>query len=145
MIKKRRTKKAYSKKTTVPKKKVSAAVKKVRSKIEDHSIYEDSRYKAWRKRIFKRDGYSCQFANCKSKGNYLNAHHIKMKWYFPELMYKARNGITLCEYHHHYVHKRGCEKYEERFLKIAEENGKKGRIIRKKIIKPRSKKKCSRR
>ena len=115
-------------------------LQKIRDSIEDHSIYITSRYKAWRKRIYKRDGYQCQFPGCKCKYNTLNAHHIQMKWYFPELMYKARNGITLCKKHHSYIHRRGSDKYIDKFLEIAKDNGTKGRIIRKKVIKPRKKK-----
>lgn len=114
-------------------------IKKIRTSIEDHSIYYTSRYKAWRKRIYKRDGYQCHFPNCKHKYGSLNAHHIRMKWYFPELMFKALNGITLCKKHHTYIHKRGSDKYVEKFLEIAKTNGTKGRIIRKKVIKPRKK------
>ena len=62
-----------------------------------------------------------------------------MKWYFPELMYKIKNGITLCKRHHNYIHKQGSSKYEDKFQKIVEENTGKGRIIRKKVIKPRKK------
>ena len=119
---------------------------KIRRLIESGKIYLESRYKAWRKRIFKRDGYQCQFSDCKRPYSALNAHHIRMKWYFPELIYKARNGITLCEYHHKYIHRQGSDKYIERFEKITEENGKKGRIIRKKKItkKKKAKKKVRR-
>lgn len=116
----------------------------LRQKIEDGSIYEDRRYAAWRKRIFKRDGYQCQFHNCKYKYGTLNAHHIKMKWYFPELIYKALNGITLCKYHHEYVHKRGSDKYIEKFEEIAKENGKKKRIIRQRKVKKKGSKKGKR-
>ena len=94
-------------------------IKKILKAIEDGTIYKDSRYTSWRKRIFKRDGYKCQFVGCKYKYGTLNAHHIWMKWYNPELIYKARNGITLCTYHHNYVHKKGSDKYIEKFEAIA--------------------------
>lgn len=113
----------------------------IRAKIEDESIYNDRQYKAWRKRIFKRDGYQCQFKACKWKYGKLNAHHIKMKWYYPELIFKARNGITLCEYHHKYVHKKGCENYEDYFHERAAENSKKGRIIRPRKVRKKKKRK----
>lgn len=115
----------------------------IRAQIEDGTIYETSRYKAWRKRIFKRDGYQCQFKGCKWKYGKLNAHHIKMKWYHPELIYKARNGITLCEYHHKYVHKKGSDKYIDYFNDRAAENSKKGRIIRPRKVKKKKKRRSS--
>ena len=115
-------------------------LKQIRDSIEDNSIYNTSRYKAWRKRIYKRDGYQCQFPNCKHKYGSLNAHHIQMKWYHPELMYKARNGITLCKRHHSYVHKRGSDKYIEKFLEIARINGEKGRIIRPRRVRKKRRK-----
>ena len=113
---------------------------KIRDKITSGKIYGDRRYKAWRKRIFKRDGYQCQFPGCKHKMGQLNAHHIKMKFYFPELIFKVLNGITLCKKHHTKVHKEDSDNYIELFQKIAKSNGAKGRIISKRTIKPRKKK-----
>ena len=94
----------------------------IRQKIEDHTIYDERDYKRWRNAVFKRDGHHCQFANCKFPTGRLNAHHIKMKYYFPELIYDIKNGITLCEYHHRYIHRQGSDRYIKRFEKIVREN-----------------------
>lgn len=94
----------------------------IKRKIEDHSIYEEPKYKKWRGQIYKRDGYACQFPNCKWPMGTLAAHHIRMKWYNPELIYKLTNGITLCEYHHKYIHKKDSNNYIELFEEIAQNN-----------------------
>lgn len=53
-----------------------------------------TRYKEWRKAVFKRDDYKCQM--CPKRGGYLQADHIKPWAYFPELRYDVNNGRTLC-------------------------------------------------
>lgn len=51
-------------------------------------------YADWRKRVFKRDNYTCIW--CKQKGGKLNADHI-IPWVLSEdLRYKISNGRTLC-------------------------------------------------
>lgn len=51
-------------------------------------------YNIWRKSIFERDDYTCQ--ECRNRGCYLEAHHIKSWANFPELRYEISNGIVLC-------------------------------------------------
>ena len=110
--------------------------KNIKKMIENKTIYDDPRYKRWRSKIFKRDGYGCQYPGCVHRHGKINAHHIHMKWHYPELIFHIKNGITLCEHHHHYVHKHGLEnELLELFLSISEENTIKKRIIRKKRIK----------
>ena len=63
--------------------------------------YKDPAYAEWRKKIFARDDYKCQFPDCNSnykvKGrNKLNAHHILSWSEYPSLRFEMRNGITLC-------------------------------------------------
>lgn len=47
-----------------------------------------------RRQIFERDDYTC--VSCGSKSKYLNAHHIKPVYKYPELEHTLDNGITLC-------------------------------------------------
>jgi hypothetical protein len=56
----------------------------------------------WRKKIFKRDKYTCQY--CHQIGKELNAHHIKSWMLYPDLRFDLDNGITLCKSCHIYVH-----------------------------------------
>lgn len=61
--------------------------------------YQDPQYKYWRKLIYKRDNFTCQWPGCRSNIK-LNAHHI-YKWAdFPGLRFHPDNGITLCRFHH---------------------------------------------
>jgi 5-methylcytosine-specific restriction endonuclease McrA len=48
----------------------------------------------WRKAVFERDGYPCQF--CGERGKKLNADHIKPFALYPELRFELSNGRTLC-------------------------------------------------
>ena len=94
----------------------------IKKMIEDGSIYAHPKYIKWRKKIYKRDGHACQFPRCKYPQGKLNAHHIHMKWYNPELIFELTNGITLCEYHHKTIHKLGSENYIQLFEDIAIKN-----------------------
>lgn len=72
-------------------------------------------YRAWRKKIFDRDLYTCKKCGAKSKygsGSVeLNAHHI-FNWRDNEcLRYNIDNGITLCNNCHNEFHIR----YGKRF------------------------------
>ena len=60
----------------------------------NHKIRTSLEYKLWREAVFKRDNYTCVW--CKIKG-YLNADHIRMFAYRPELRFELSNGRTLCE------------------------------------------------
>lgn len=64
--------------------------------------YNDPEYKQWRKKIYARDKYCCQWPGCDKKTK-LQAHHI-LKWSsFPGLRYHIDNGITLCKDHHKFI------------------------------------------
>jgi len=72
-------------------------------------------YKEWRKAVYKRDNYMCQF--CGMTG-IINAHHIESYKNNPELRTKVSNGITMCEdCHHNYHHQYGWGNSTEKQLK----------------------------
>lgn len=108
-------------------------IKKIKKQIEDGTIYYELRYRKWRARVYKRDGYRCQMPECKYPMGNLNAHHIYMKWYNPTWIYDIKNGITLCTFHHKECHKIHSDNYIELFEEIALKNCKKP-IISKKIF-----------
>ena len=71
-------------------------------------IRQSEEFFVWRKLVFKRDNYTCQKCNIKSKkGHYvrIEAHHIKPFAMFPELRFVISNGITLCKKCHLQEHK----------------------------------------
>lgn len=104
----------------------------IREKILDQSIYEEKRYKNWRKKVFTRDRYKCQFPGCKKVGGSLQAHHIKGKYKFPETIYSLENGITLCWACHNNLHKNKEEKkYQKIFQTKAKGNKPRPRMVAK--------------
>jgi predicted restriction endonuclease len=58
-------------------------------------IRSTAEYAEWRKAVFKRDNYTCQF--CGKRGVRLNADHIKPFALFDNLRLNVNNGRTLCE------------------------------------------------
>lgn len=79
--------------------------------------YNDPIYKEWRKRVYKRDNFTCQMPRCKNK-KFLQAHHIK-KWSEASfLRYDINNGITLCRSCHSQVN-RNEKFYEFLFSEIV--------------------------
>jgi len=63
------------------------------SKLHER-IRRTSAYKAWRKAVFERDDYTCQW--CHTRGGMLNADHIKPFAIYPDLRFVVSNGRTLC-------------------------------------------------
>lgn len=57
-------------------------------------IRNGSEFARWRKKVFERDKYICQY--CNKRGGYLEPHHIFRFAYFPEFRFLIHNGITLC-------------------------------------------------
>lgn len=52
------------------------------------------RYKEWRKKVFRRDNWTCRL--CNKKGIRINADHIKPWAKYPKLRFVVSNGRTLC-------------------------------------------------
>jgi len=69
---------------------------RIRLKVRN---FKDPKYIEWRKKVYKRDNYKCQWPGCKGHGR-LNAHHIRRWSEFPTLRYVVDNGISLCYIHH---------------------------------------------
>jgi 5-methylcytosine-specific restriction endonuclease McrA len=90
--------------------------KRRKSKKRRHSNrldYNSTAYKTWRKSVFERDNYTCQYPKCKRRG-YVQAHHIKRWADYPLLRYDLKNGITLCRRCHRKVDKK--EEFYERLF-----------------------------
>ena len=66
--------------------------------------YRDGPSSTWRKDVFKRDKYTCQY--CGVVGGKLNAHHIKEWAKYPEYRYDISNGLTLCVNCHKKEHRK---------------------------------------
>lgn len=108
-----------------------AEKQKIREKILDGSIYSDPRYTKWRQAVFERDRFTCQMTN--EPGGHLEAHHIKPKYKYPELIFDVKNGITLRKYMHQYIHKEDlAQKFEKKFQQLAKTNKAKKRV--KKVV-----------
>lgn len=78
--------------------------------------FKDPQYVKWRKDIYERDNFCCQWPNCLSTKK-LNAHHIKKWSEYPGLRYNLNNGITLCATHHKMIKNMESD-YELFFLKL---------------------------
>lgn len=61
------------------------------------------RYAQWRTNVYRADGFAC--VNCGAT-RHLHAHHIFAFAKYPRLRYAKRNGATLCEDCHSFLHKR---------------------------------------
>lgn len=66
-------------------------------------VRESQPYKAWRTRVFFRDGFLCKSCGDARGGN-LQAHHIKPYSSHPKLRFDVSNGLTLCVTCHRKVH-----------------------------------------
>jgi predicted restriction endonuclease len=78
--------------------------------------FDDPNYKRWRKEVYKRDNFQCQWPGCTIKHR-LNAHHIRTWANYPGLRFEINNGITLCYQHHKMI--KGLESmYESIFSKM---------------------------
>lgn len=57
----------------------------------------------WRKIVFERDQYICQY--CSKTNCNIEPHHLKPKSTNPNLVYDVNNGITLCKDCHRTLHR----------------------------------------
>jgi hypothetical protein len=65
------------------------------STTEQHMARNNTYYKEWQRKVFKRDSYTCQC--CGKRGGNLNAHHLYNFAEYENLRYEVTNGTTLCE------------------------------------------------
>jgi hypothetical protein len=72
-------------------------------KCERHTDMGRVEYINWRRLVFIRDSFTCQY--CLQQGGKLNVHHIKSWKEYPELRYEVENGITICVFCHREIHK----------------------------------------
>lgn len=67
-------------------------------------LRDSAKAQIWRNLVFLRDNFTCQNPNCKFCNNeigvYLQAHHIKPLFLFPEFVFDINNGITYCKDFH---------------------------------------------
>jgi hypothetical protein len=70
--------------------------------IENQLARGSIEIKDWRKKVFRRDDYTCQKTGI--KGGKLCAHHIKNFSKYPNLRHEIDNGITLSEKVHDKFH-----------------------------------------
>ena len=61
---------------------------------ENEKCRKSRAYIEWRKSVFERDNYTCQF--CGIRGGELQADHIKPFALYPDLRLEISNGRTLC-------------------------------------------------
>lgn len=68
-------------------------------------------YRQWRKDVYSRDNYTCQF--CFARGVLLHAHHQKPFAYIPSDRLKLENGVTLCEPCHKAINRKKMKWYQK--------------------------------
>jgi len=104
-------------------KRVQAETRREKEGYTKHQLDRLARYSPeatiWRKAIFERDNYTCQF--CLQRGNLLEADHIKPWAYFPDLRFDLANGRTLCRPCHNTT-KTSAKKMKETWGWIETEN-----------------------
>lgn len=72
--------------------------------LQVYKIRNSKKYTEWRKEVYKRDNWICQYCGKKCKKDII-AHHINVFSEFPDLRFDINNGITLCRSCHLKMHK----------------------------------------
>lgn len=79
---------------------------------ENEKRCRSNKTKVWRKKVMKRDNYTCQV--CGKYNGKLAAHHIYSYHSHKSLRYTTSNGVTLCTTCHKKFHKEFGIKYNTR-------------------------------
>lgn len=74
------------------------------------SPVDRAKLRKWRLAVLKGDNYTCQRCGLTES---LHAHHKQWQINKPELRYKVKNGLTLCENCHDCVHDGLIEYYKQ--------------------------------
>lgn len=82
--------------------------------------WDSPEYRFWRRKVRRRDKYTCQMPKCGSKKS-LKVHHILTWAKFPSLRFDIDNGICLCRSCHDKISK--VEHYYAKlFISIVKRN-----------------------
>jgi 5-methylcytosine-specific restriction endonuclease McrA len=88
--------------------------------VQEYRNFDDPKYKEWRLKVYKRDGFTCRLCGATGTGIKLEAHHI-IRWADAvELRYVVTNGITLCKQCHDHVKDREDE-FAPRFILLVKQ------------------------
>tara|TARA_R110000803_G_C11840493_1_gene304519 strand:+ start:26 stop:679 length:654 start_codon:yes stop_codon:yes gene_type:complete len=70
----------------------------------EKTVYQNNYFTKWAKAVKTRDSYTCVRCNTVATGNYISAHHVMPKAFFPETALNIDNGVTLCNSCHKQIH-----------------------------------------
>lgn len=94
----------------------------IKNRVETINITDSAKYKDWRKKVYKRDGYRCKMPNCNSDTRDIAAHHIYPKKNYPKMQFEVNNGITLCRSCHETTYGRE-EQYIDALVRVIQKMG----------------------
>ena len=61
----------------------------------------------WSRAVKERDNFTCQWPGCRKYDKHNNAHHKALRSARPDLRFVVENGVTVCRYHHNWIHGAG--------------------------------------